>query len=446
MRYRLLDLLFPRDELDPEFRTELDRLSRTGLRTASAIVIGAAILVAAIGLLGVPDIVEVFTPGRILITLSLGLVPMAISFIPAAQPHLRLIGILVGVLISLESILGLLPSFSDPVQGALIASSRMSQVLLVAIAAFPLKPMQVFAMGVVSTAALAAAPRAGGDAAIPVVIVFITALICTVLAIILYRQRASAFRARRAAEQAFEELRQAQARLLVSENALSLGRFAAALSHEMNTPLGALGSSVDTLVSVVVNERRQPRERLEEIATGAARTARQSFERLRETLERMKHFVNLDRAEIQVVDLNELWTDLVAFLGGELAAKAEVKLDLKPIPPLKCRPQQLSAVFSNLLRNAAAAIETRGTIKVTSDRRGGEVVLEVQDDGKGIPAERLSQLFDPTFRIQGGRIRTGWGLFVSRTIISEHGGQLEISSGAGRGTIAKVVLPLPAVA
>jgi signal transduction histidine kinase len=109
---------------------------------------------------------------------------------------------------------------------------------------------------------------------------------------------------------------------------------------------------------------------------------------------------------------------------------------------MKCRPQQLSAVFSNLLRNAAAAIETRGTIKVTSDRRGADVVLEVQDDGKGIPAERLSQLFDPTFRIQGGRIRAGWGLFVSRTIISEHGGQLEISSSAGRGTVAKIVLPL----
>jgi signal transduction histidine kinase len=70
-------------------------------------------------------------------------------------------------------------------------------------------------------------------------------------------------------------------------------------------------------------------------------------------------------------------------------------------------------------------------------------VLEVQDDGKGISAERLSQLFDPAFRVQGGRVRAGWGLFVSRTIITEHGGQLEISSTAGRGTIAKIVLPLP---
>jgi signal transduction histidine kinase len=103
----------------------------------------------------------------------------------------------------------------------------------------------------------------------------------------------------------------------------------------------------------------------------------------------------------------------------------------------------LTAVFSNLLRNAAAAIESAGTIQITSDQRGADVVLEVRDDGRGIPAERLSRLFDPGFRVQSGRVGTSWGLFVSRSIISEHGGQLEISSAVGRGTTAKIVLPLP---
>ncbi|HEY7819102.1 MAG TPA: HAMP domain-containing sensor histidine kinase, partial [Vicinamibacteria bacterium] len=139
---------------------------------------------------------------------------------------------------------------------------------------------------------------------------------------------------------------------------------------------------------------------------------------------------------------NELWTELVGLLGGELRRKADVKLELNPIPKVRCRPQQLTAVFSNLLRNAAAGIDRTGTIQITSDRRGTDVVLQVKDDGRGIPAERLSRLFDPTFRKDGGRVGTSWGLFVSRSIITEHGGELVITSEAGSGTIAKIVLPL----
>jgi signal transduction histidine kinase len=338
----------------------------------------------------------------------------------------------------------------DPAQASLLATIRVTMVMLVAIAAFPLKPLQALAMGLGVTAALAAALTSGptadqaGRPAVPIVAVFLLTLICTVLTTMMYRQRASAYRARRAAEESFEELRDAQARLLVSENALSLGRFAAALSHEMNSPLGALGSAMDTLVSLVSKARQEPpSDGVEKVAIDVSQTARQSFRRLRETMERMKHFSNLDRAEVQVVDLNQLWMDIVALLGSQLEGKADVKLDLKPIPPVKCRPQQLSAVFSNLLRNAAAAIETAGTIKISSDRLGADVVVEVHDNGKGIPAERLSRLFDPGFRVQGDRVGTSWGLFVSRSIVSEHGGQLEISSAVGRGTTAKVILPLP---
>lgn len=447
MRQGLLELLNPHDERDPGFRTELDRISLTGLYTASGVGIGGPLLVALIGLAGVPGILEVLPFERLRLALLLALVPLVVSLIPGARPHVRLLGIVTGFLISLESILGLMRTVPDPVQAAQIATTKVTLVMLVATAAFPLKPLQALAMGLGVTAALAAALTPGHpfeQPAIPIVTVFLVALICTVMTTVIYRQRASAYWARRAAEESFEALRQAQARLLVSENALSLGRFAAALSHEMNSPLGALGSAMDTLVSLVEKAPRQPPpDRVEELASGVAFTARQSFQRLRETLDRMKHLSNLDRAEVQVVNLNELWVDIVALLGGQLGGKADVKLDLKPLPPVKCRPQQLSAVFSNLLRNAAAAIETAGTIKITSDQRGADVVVEVHDDGKGIPPERLSRLFDPAFRVQGGRVGTSWGLFVSRSIISEHGGQLEISSSVGRGTTAKIILPLP---
>jgi signal transduction histidine kinase len=451
MGHGLLELLFPRDERDAGFRREMERLSLTGLRTASGIGIGGPLLMVLLGVAGAPGILKIFTLDRMLLALFAALVALAVSFIPGARPHLRLLGVLSGVLIAFEVVLGLMRALPDPVRAAHLANAKVIVVMLVAVAAFPLKPLHALAMGLGITVGLAAAmgtasypPEDAGLAAIPVVSVFIVTLVCTLLTTVLYRQRASAYWARRAAEESFEELRRAQARLLVSENALSLGRLAAALSHEMNSPLGALQSAVDTLVSLVERNGREPMsDRLEELTAGVSRTARQAFVRLRETVNRIKDFSNLDRAELRVVNLNELWEETVALLESELQGKADVKLDLKPLPPVKCRPQQLTAVFSNLLRNAAEAIESAGTIQISSDQRGADVVLEVRDDGRGIPAERLSRLFEPAFRVQSGRVGTSWGLFVSRSIISEHGGQLEISSAVGRGTTAKIVLPLP---
>jgi signal transduction histidine kinase len=103
----------------------------------------------------------------------------------------------------------------------------------------------------------------------------------------------------------------------------------------------------------------------------------------------------------------------------------------------------MSAVFANLLRNSANSMDRKGTIQIVSLQRGNEVILEVRDDGRGIDRERLSHLFDPTFRVEGPRVSTSnWGLFISRSIIAEHGGQIEIESEEGRGTTARICLPI----
>ncbi|MGH9461707.1 MAG: sensor histidine kinase, partial [Vicinamibacteria bacterium] len=269
--------------------------------------------------------------------------------------------------------------------------------------------------------------------------------ICTGLTAVVYHRRADAFRARRLAEESFEELRQAQVKLLVSENVASQKRLAAALSHDLNTPLGALTSAFDTIAELY---RRRSGEsgrddRLDPVFEEVARSGRQSSQRLREVMERMKRLTALDRAEEQVADLNQLWEDTVAVVGTELGGNVDVRLDLKPLPQVKCRPQQLSAVFSNLLRNAAAAVTEDGRIDINGDRRDTEVVFRVVDNGRGISAEKLSRLFEPALEVKGSTIATtNWGLFVSRGIIAQHGGRLEIDSREGEGTTATVSLPL----
>jgi signal transduction histidine kinase len=91
-------------------------------------------------------------------------------------------------------------------------------------------------------------------------------------------------------------------------------------------------------------------------------------------------------------------------------------------------------------------MDNYGVIHVVSHRRGTDIVVEVRDNGRGIAAERLSHLFDPAFHVQGRRVATtNWGLFVSRSIVVEHGGQIEIDSAEGKGTTARVRLPLKSV-
>ncbi len=90
-------------------------------------------------------------------------------------------------------------------------------------------------------------------------------------------------------------------------------------------------------------------------------------------------------------------------------------------------------------------MDRRGTIWIRSSRRNGRIVLEVQDNGRGIPASKLSRIFDPTFRVRDGRISTAnWGFFITRCIIGEHGGQIEIDSEEGKGTTIRILLPVAA--
>ena len=439
--------LFPQEEKqDPAFRDELSRLSVIGLRAIAAVSVGASLVVRMEGSVWVP---ELTASSPLWVTASIvfiGVTVGTLSFFSWVKPGARFVGILAGYLIAATLILGILGQSALDTVAEHHIPGDITLVMLVGLGSLPMKPLHTLLLGfsMIATYLIVFLVFGSSDlVAMHVLIVSVVVLICAGLTAMIYHQRVSAYRARRQAVQTFEDLRRAQARLLVSENSASQSRFAAALSHELNSPIGALSTALETLMAVFDKERRAPQEQLQQVVASAAQAARSSCERLKETVERMKHLTNLDRAEMQVVDLNELWTNTVSLLSSELEDNVEVKLELRPLPPIRCRPQHVSAVFSNLLRNAVAAIKDQGTIRVISDTNNGEVVLEVRDSGIGISPDRLAHLFDPVFRVRGSRVSTtNWGLFVSRSIIAEHGGQIEIDSVEGKGTTARILIPI----
>jgi signal transduction histidine kinase len=440
------------EKRDGRFRKEMELLSVIGCRVIAGVCIGAPLFGLISMVTWAPEIRHFYSVTAAMAIIVVGALTLALSFWKKVRPYARLLGISNGYLVFVFNSFGA----AEVENAALLFPSNIMMILLVGMAALPIKPLQLGGFGLLMLTSVFVLPTLFGMS--PQALEQIAALgsmllqvvlIGTVLTAVVYHQRVAAYRARRAAQESFEELREAQSKLLMSENAASQGRFAAAVSHELNSPIGALSSALETLLAAFEKIRSHPEDapRLDEVISGATSSARQSSQRLTETVERMKHLTNLGRAEEQMVDLNTLWTSTAALLHGELEERAKIELDLKPLPKVKCRPQQMSAVFSNLLRNSAASMEKKGTIRVSSNRRGSEVVLEVQDDGQGIPSDRMAHLFDPAFRVEGGRVAaTNWGLFISRSIISEHGGRIEIESAEGRGTSARIYLPFIAAA
>ena len=120
------------------------------------------------------------------------------------------------------------------------------------------------------------------------------------------------------------------------------------------------------------------------------------------------------------------------------------KLDLRlqAVPPVLCRPQQLAAVFRSLLSNAVNAVNGNGLISIASRGEDGQVEVDIEDNGRGMTTDQMKNIFEPQFRVAGGRIAAGnWSMFNSRQIVREHGGDIRISSREGQGTRVTIVLP-----
>ncbi|MBX7246608.1 MAG: hypothetical protein K1X53_14020 [Candidatus Sumerlaeaceae bacterium] len=162
------------------------------------------------------------------------------------------------------------------------------------------------------------------------------------------------------------------------------------------------------------------------------------FEILRDlSLER---FVRAE-GEGEYVDLNDLLRRslaLVRYERGNVEVETSFGDGLKPVLAV---PARLIQVFSNLILNAYQAMDGSGQLKVVSRAAGGSVVVEIADSGPGIPSENLQRVFEPFFTTKPEQAGTGLGLYISRDILREMGGQIEVES-SGAGTTFRITLPV----
>ncbi|HKJ91559.1 MAG TPA: ATP-binding protein [Longimicrobiales bacterium] len=254
-------------------------------------------------------------------------------------------------------------------------------------------------------------------------------------------------------EQAYQDLRNAQAELVGSAKMATLGQLVAGIAHEINTPLGALNSNYDVIRraldrlqkiladEVVDEDELEDVRRIVKAIDGVEATNDLAVARMVQLVSSLRSFGRPDRSEIDRVDLHEGIESTLQILRHELK-KIEVRKEFGELPVVECYPGQLNQVFMNLLVNAVHAMPDGGTITVRTWGEDGRAVVQVEDTGVGISGPNLKYIFEPGFTTKGHRVGMGMGLLIVRQIIDRHGGRITVDSEPGRGTTFTISLPL----
>ncbi len=276
--------------------------------------------------------------------------------------------------------------------------------------------------------------------------------------------------------QANLKIKEAQGQLVHSEKLASLGTLASGMAHEINNPLAFASNNVailerdiaslleilathqaglDTLrthrpdlaetVDRLANEADLPY--LQENLLRLTRTTRKGLARVARIVEDLRGFAQLDRAEIGVLDLNQAIDQSLGMLSAAMDRSGiTVEKEYGDLPPLECAGAHLNQVFFNLLTNSVQAIEAtgrrNGRIRIATRATPDAVVIEIGDDGPGIPPEVMNKVFDPFFTTKPIGQGTGLGLSISHGIIAEQGGRIEASNGPDGGATFRITLPL----
>jgi two-component system, NtrC family, sensor kinase len=278
------------------------------------------------------------------------------------------------------------------------------------------------------------------------------------------------------------ERRQNEMEVRQSQRLEAVGRLAAGIAHEINTPVQFVGDNTHFLIDSFRDVAKLIRkyEELHRAASAGAvvpevlqdiDTTREQLEwpyqldeipraldQMLEGLERvstivrgMKDFSHVDRSnEKTPADINRALESTLVVSRNELKYVADVETHFADLPPVLCHLGDLNQVFLNLLVNAAHAIEdtaketsTRGKISVRTRVDGDFVEISIADSGTGIPDEVRDKIFDPFFTTKAVGKGTGQGLTIARTIIvDKHGGTLHFVTEVPKGTTFFIRLPL----
>jgi len=283
-------------------------------------------------------------------------------------------------------------------------------------------------------------------------------------------------------ELTLHELRETQVQLIQSEKMSGLGQMVAGIAHEINNPvnfihgnLGHVAESCQDLLELIRLYQESFPQTPPEIQECIEDTdldfvsddlpqmldsMRMGTDRIREIVLALRNFSRLDEAGMKEVDLHEGIESTLTVINSRLqgayrqvGAAIAVRKLYGTLPPIQCYPAKLNQVWLNLLTNAIDALELGTGIDLhnalipiitiqTAQLDSQWLQVKIQDNGMGIPAKVRDKIFDPFFTTKTVGKGTGLGLSVCYQIVQQHGGQIEVSSRPGKGSMFAIALPI----
>ncbi len=230
---------------------------------------------------------------------------------------------------------------------------------------------------------------------------------------------------------AMKELKETQIQLINSEKMASLGQLVAGVAHEINTPVASIKSNNGIVAKLLGSIEDAD---LKEMLTDINEIDKEAVNRISNIVTSLKKFVRLDEAELQEADINKELDLTLELIRHETKNRINVVKNYGKIPTIKCFPNMLNQVFTNILVNACQAIDGQGTITITTEYKNKKLVVKIKDTGKGIPQNQLSKIFSAGFTTKGIGVGTGLGLAICSKIIEKHKGEITVTSEVGKGS------------
>ncbi len=228
-----------------------------------------------------------------------------------------------------------------------------------------------------------------------------------------------------------KELKETQLHLINSEKMASLGQLVAGVAHEINTPIASIKSNNAILAKFL------PKIKDEEISLILAdinEVDREAIQRISHMVTSLKKFVRLDEAELQEADINKELDLTLDLIRHETKNRIEIEKHYSDLPLIKCYPNMLNQVFTNVLINACQAIEGHGKITISTSYTPKTLTVSIKDTGKGIKKSEINKIFTAGYTTKGVGVGTGLGLAISAKIIEKHKGKIIVNSEIGHGT------------
>lgn len=220
-----------------------------------------------------------------------------------------------------------------------------------------------------------------------------------------------------------------------TEKMVSIGRLASGVAHEINNPLAGITLCFKNLVEN--SGDALTKEKL-------IMTIEDSLQKIKNVVGQLLDFSRMAATEKSLVNLNLLISRLLILIGYTTSKKnIEIISELSEnIPAILIDENKMAQVLINIIINALQSMDSSGILTIKTELKNGFCILSIKDTGNGIPPDIMPNIFDPFFTTKGVGEGTGLGLSVSKGIVEEHNGIIEVDSKIGAGTTFEIKLPI----